>query len=564
MARNRTAAELSQQLRRMDGGRYGSYKSLSGSWHFDDFTLEIGKAQADPFAPPTRMSVRVSPHVAEIPAELSETAVRRRALTDYLVRAAAGELRDRHFKVDAGGQEVLERSACRISDGEVMLRFGFGLPGKGRQIDGGTAQRLLCEVLPAAVDVALRWQALDQESVREFVACVEDAAALREMLGNRGLVAFVADGAILPRRSGVDDHALRDDDVVAFESPPSLRTEVDLPNRGRVAGMGIPEGVSLVVGGGFHGKSTLLRSLERGVYDHVPGDGRELVVSRADTVKVRAEDGRAVQRVDVSPFVGHLPTGADTAAFRSDNASGSTSQAANIVEAVEAGAGVLLVDEDTTATNLMIRDARMQELVAKDREPLTPFVDLVRPLHRDRGVSTVLVMGGSGDYLDVAGRVLMMDAFRPHDVTERAAELAAAPTDRHREAESFPPGRHRCPDPDSVSAQAKGKTRIKGRGTEELVFGESAVDLRGVEQLVDPSQVIGIGLALERLAGAGHLDGKRSLSEALDLLDDELVTGGLGVLQGRYAGDFAVPRRFEIAAALNRLRPLRISGFLDN
>lgn len=564
MAQNRTAADLSQQLRRMDGGRYGSYKSLSGSWDFDNFTLEIGRAQADPFAPPTRMSVRVSPRVAGIPAELADTPVRRRALTDYLVRAAAGELRDRHFKVDSGGQEVLERSACRITDGEVMLRFGFGLPGKGRQIDGDTAQRLLCKVLPAAVDATLRWQALDQKAVREFVACVEDASALREKLDGLGLVAFVADGSILPRRSGVDDRALRADDVVAFESPPSLYTEVELPNRGRVAGMGIPEGVSLVVGGGFHGKSTLLRSLERGVYDHVPGDGRELVVARADTVKVRAEDGRSVQRVDVSSFVGHLPTGADTAAFRSDNASGSTSQAANIVEAVEAGAGVLLVDEDTTATNLMIRDARMQELVAKDREPLTPFVDLVRPLYRDRGVSTVLVMGGSGDYLDVASRVLMMDAFRPHDVTDRAAELAAAPTDRHREAETFPASRHRCPDPGSVSAEAKGKTRIKGRGTEELVFGENAVDLRGVEQLVDPSQVIGIGLALERLGGAGHLDSKRSLSEALDLLDDELATGGLDVLQGRYAGDFAVPRRFEIAAALNRLRTLRIAGFLDS
>ena len=544
----------------MDGGRYGSYKSLSGSWDFHNFTLEIGRAQADPFAPPTRMSVRVSPRAAGIPDELADSAVRRRALTDYLVRAADRELRDKHFKVDSGEQEVLERSACRIEDGLVLFRFGFGLPGNGRKIDGSTAQRLLCRVLPAAMDASLRWQELDQDAVREFVSTVEDSTALRDSLEDLGLVAFVADGSVLPRRSGVDDRALADDDVVTFTAPPSLRTEVELPNRGWVAGMGVPEGISLVVGGGFHGKSTLLRSLERGVYDHVPGDGRELVVSRTDTVKVRAEDGRAVHQVDVSPFVDHLPTGSDTSRFRSENASGSTSQAANIVEAVEAGAGVLLVDEDTTATNLMIRDARMQELVAKDREPLTPFVDLVRPLYRDRGVSTVLVMGGSGDYLDVASRVLMMDAYRPYDVSERAAELASAPTERRRETDTFPVGRHRCPDPKSISAEAKGKTRIKGRGTEELVFGENTVDLRGVEQLVDPSQIIGIGLALQRLTGAGHLDGKRTITEALDLLENEL-DDGIGGLQGGFAGDFAVPRRFEVAAALNRLRNLRIAGF---
>lgn len=557
----RQVTELARLLGRIDGSGYGRYRSVAGSWGFPRFELDVERVQADPYAPPSRLSVYVDPEVAGFPSELWESPIRRRALADYLARTAAHRLRRTRFRVDAGGQEVIERSACLVRDGEVTLRLGLELPGRGRRIDGVAAERLLCDALPEAVDASLLWAALDHADVRAVVDCVEDTDALRQMLARHGLVAFVADGAVLPRRSGVDDRPA-EDGVVPFASPPSLRVEVDLPHRGRVRGMGIPEGVTLIVGGGFHGKSTLLRSLERGVYDHVPGDGRELAAARADTVKIRAEDGRGVERVDVSAFVDHLPTGADTSDFSTDNASGSTSQAASIVEALEAGAGVLLVDEDTAATNLMIRDARMQALVAKEQEPLTPFVDLVRPLYRDRGVSTILVMGGSGDYFDVADRVVMMEAFRPHDVTRRAREVASSgSTGRRAEAETFPTVRHRVADPDSVRPSADGRSRIKGRGRDALVFGDAVVDLRAVEQVVDPSQVIGIGLALARLVRAGHIDGERTLAEALQLLDEEIASGGVEVLRGHHAGDLALPRRFEIAAALDRLRTLRIATF---
>ncbi len=559
----RAADNLAALLRSIDGSGYGRYKQTQGSWSFPRWTLTVDRVQSDPYAPPTRLEAHVPADIAGIPAELGKTPLRRRALADYLARSAARELRGTPFRVDAGGQEVLDRSACRVHEGEVTLRFAVGLPAHGRRIDGRAAHRLLCRELPEAVEGSLLWEALDPDEVRAFVSCVEDTDAARQALGDRGLVAFVADGSILPRRSGVDERPLSGD-VVPFASPPSLRVDMDLPNRGRVSGMGIPEGVTLVVGGGFHGKSTLLRSLERGVYDHVPGDGRELVVSRPDTVKVRAEDGRRVEQVDVSAFVGDLPTGADTSAFRSDNASGSTSQAASIAEALEAGAGTLLLDEDTAATNLMIRDARMQQLVSKDQEPLTPFVDLVGPLHREHGVSTILVMGGSGDYFAVADHVVIMQAFRPGDVTDRARELARDPaggTGRAAEAGTFAGVRHRVPDPVSVRPQVGNKTKIKGRGTEALTFGDSTVDLRGVEQIVDPSQVIGIGLALAQLLRGGPPDRRATVAQALDRLEDELAAGGVEALRGRYAGDVAMPRRYEIAAALNRLRTLRVTGF---
>nr|BFE99897.1 hypothetical protein GCM10020241_15730 [Streptoalloteichus tenebrarius] len=323
--RDRDDAALVDELRRLDGGRYGQYRGLGGRWRFPGHVLEVARVQADPYAPPSRLVVTVPAEVAELPRDLWDTPVRARALAGYLVRQVGRRLPEHGFRLDVGGQEVLDRSSCRVEDGRVVLRLGMDLPGRGRVIDGRAAERMLCRELPAAVSAGARWAALDQEEARAFVDSVEDTDALRRALPELGLVAFVADGAVLPRRSGVDDRPLPGGGV-PFESPESLRVAVDLPHRGRVTGMGVPEGVTLVVGGGFHGKSTLLRALEKGVYDHVPGDGRELVVSRPDTVKIRAEDGRRVTRVDVSPFVAHLPTGADTTDFSTDNASGSTSQ----------------------------------------------------------------------------------------------------------------------------------------------------------------------------------------------------------------------------------------------
>ncbi|WP_017595193.1 ABC-ATPase domain-containing protein [Nocardiopsis potens] len=553
----RDADRLAEELERMDGASYGRYKSLSGDWDFGDFTLTVERVQADPFAPPSRIAVHVPADLVGLPEHAWRAPARRRATADYLVRTAHRRLKGARLRIDAGGQQVLERASGRIAGGDLLLRLGIELPGHGRRIDGRAARREFCERLPEMVD-ALRWEALDTAEAERFADTVEDSTALRAALPGLGLVAFVADGAVLPRASGVSDRPM-DGEAVPFSSPEELRTAVRLPHAGEVTGMGVPEGVTLIVGGGFHGKSTLLHALERGVYDHVPGDGRELVATRADAVKIRAEEGRRVERTDVSAFVRNLPTGADTSRFRTGNASGSTSQAANIAEALEAGSTALLVDEDTTATNLMIRDARMQKLVHGDREPLTPFVDLVRPLHREHGVSTVLVMGGSGDYFDVADRVVMLDGYRPYDVTERAAALAAPRTDAR-----FTPPAHRVVDPRSVDATARGRTRIKRRDMDVLTFGESEIDVRGLTQLVDPGQLIGVGLAMRLMAERGLLDGRSTLAEALDGLDRLLAddgdggTGGAAVLGRGHSGDFAVPRRHEVAGALNRLRTLAV------
>ncbi|TCP47212.1 putative ABC-class ATPase [Tamaricihabitans halophyticus] len=550
--------DLAGQLDRLHGDGYGKYRTIEGSWAGDGYTVVVRKAQTDPFAPASRIEVRIPADYAGFPERLWAQPIRARALADYLLRELGKRLRGSLLSVDACGQEVLDRSALRVQAGAVTVSLGIDLPGPRRRIDGRGARTALCTELPSAIE-AIRYAALDAARLDTHVDAVQDSAALRGMLADAGLVAFVADGAMLARRSGTDDRPLTESaGAIAFQSPESMRAEFELPNRGRVVGMGIGAGITLIVGGGFHGKSTLLRALERGVYDHIAGDGRELVVSRPSTVKIRAEDGRSVQRVDVSPFVGELPTGADTRDFSTSNASGSTSQAATTMEALEAGAEVLLIDEDTAATNLMIRDARMQALVAKDKEPLTPFVDLVRPLYREHGVSTVLVMGGSGDYLEVADRVLMMASYMPEDATDRARALVAGGADRRIEANDFPSVRHRVCDPASVVTEHNGRRKIKQRGIDTLVLGDSDVDLRAVEQLVDRGQVIGIGLALSHAVESGLFDGQRTLGEVLDQLDEQFASSGVAAVQRGYLGDFALPRRFEIAAALSRIRGLRV------
>ncbi len=443
--------DLAGALRSLDGASYGRYKSLTGRWPVAGLELEILRVQADPFAPPSRARLTVTD--AGLPPDLCATPDRRRALAGFLLRGLHRALRDTPVHVDAGGPEVLTRSAGRVdADGTVRVDLGVPLPGPRRRILGREAATLLGETLPRAADRALRWANLDQDAAWRHVRTVEDAVALRAGLADRGLVAFVADGAILPRRSGVDDRPL--DGATPFASPPSLRVTMPTPHAGEVTGLGVPEGVTLIVGGGYHGKSTLLRALEAGVDDHVPGDGREQVVSRADAVTLRAEDGRSVVRADVSAFVAHLPSGDPTDDFSTTNASGSTSQAASTVEAVEAGAGVLLIDEDTAATNMMIRDARMQQLIAT--EPLVPFVERVVPLHREHGVSTVLVMGGSGDYLGVADTVIMMDAYAAGEVTARAHEIAAQGPARAVEHTGFPTVAARVVDPSSLDPTARG------------------------------------------------------------------------------------------------------------
>ncbi len=565
----RTHDDLRRKLARLDGRGYKAYKEIKGSYTFSEFTLQIDHVQGDPFAEPSRLRVQVPQSIAKIPPEMYRGRSRQIALADYLTRQfdqqarkksrARGTGKSGLIAIDRAGQEILERTSAVISDQLVEIRFFMGLPAQGRSIMGRQATAMLCDELPEIVDRALKFERLQRAEVKRHVETAEDADWLRGQLRERGLVAFVPDGAILPRASGVDPRPM-ENGALPFQTPSSLKVKFDRPNLGRITGMGIPEGVTLIVGGGYHGKSTLLSAIEFGVYNHIPGDGREFVVTDPAAVKVRAEDGRRVAGVDISPFINNLPQNRSTMSFWTENASGSTSQAANIVEALEAGASLLMVDEDTAATNFMIRDHRMQELIAKANEPITPFIDKVRQLFTDHKVSTILVIGGSGDYFETADRVIAMENYLPRDVTDRARAIA-----KKYAAERRPEGgahfgyiRHRIPLPDSLNpAKGRKDTHLKAYGTETIAFGEEDIDLSAVEQIVHKSQVRAIAQALV-YAKTHYLDGHQTLSEILHRVMQDIEEKGLDVLSSRPTGDLAAFRRFEMAATLNRLRTFEV------
>jgi len=574
-----TAQDLRAELGRIDGRGYKAYKDIEGAWDLGRFMLFIDHAQGDPFAAPSLLRARVAAGVAGaagFPADLGRGRARRVALGDFLARAfaaAAGRYaRGRRgtgksglVAIDCPGQEVLERSAVLVADEFVEARFAAGLPAAGRSVLGREAAAMLLDEVPRIVEASLYYGSLDGTALRRHVELVEDQEALRVALDGRGLVAFVPDGAILPRESGVSDRPLESSRAVRFASPPALRVTLQAPNAGAVTGMGVPRGLTVIAGGGYHGKSTLLRAIERGVYDHVAGDGRELCVAVPGAVKVRAEDGRRVERVDISAFITNLPQGQDTAAFSSEAASGSTSQAANIMEALEVGATCLLMDEDTSAANFMARDERMQALVPAGKEPITPFIDRVAALRDRLGVSTVLVAGGSGDFFDLADCVVVMEAFRPSDATAAARDVArryprrAAPT-AAAAPPPFGPARPRVPLPGGFDAWRGRRERFGARGPDAVQYGRETIDLHYVEQIVDPSQTAAIAAMIHHAADR-YVDGRRSLPEVIALVMhdiDELGLDALAPHPGQHPGELARPRALELAAAINRLRTLRV------
>lgn len=460
------------------------------------------------------------------------------------------------MEIQRPSQVVLPRTSMAVDRNYVEARMAVGLPAQGRSVDARAARTMLLDELPEIVQQALTPAGVDIESARLHVESVEDADHLRNCLLELGLVAFVADGAVLPRESGASDRPLRDG-AVPFESPEEFRVSVELPNEGEIFGMGVPEGITLVAGGGFHGKSTLLSAISWGVYDHAPGDGRELVVTRPDAVKVRAEDGRSVSGVDISAMIGALPGGRPTEDFSTPNASGSTSQAANISEALEVGASLLLVDEDTSATNFMIRDERMRELVRK--EPISPFIELVRPLYRSLDVSTVVVVGGVGDYLDVADRVILMEDYRAYDATRRASEIRKrfpgrlSPTG----GEDIHPPKSRLIKPSSIDLRRGKRETARGRGLGAIELGRDRVDLAYLEQLAEPGQTEAIARIIRDIA-SGPDDGE--IAELVDAALETLSGDGLDSLGGfsGHPGELSSPRAQEVAAALNRVRSLLV------
>jgi len=564
---------MRSRLKGIDGKDYGAYQSLLGGYGYEDFELFIDQIPKDPYAPPHTgiYRARVPFSYTFLPRGLENSRIRRIAYRDFLARRffrAAGDLTKHRgtgysglITVAEPGQAVLERSSVVMGEEFLELRFFIGLPAGGRIVKAGIAETMLFRELPEIIEGAFRKDRIDEESCLKHLGTAETCEYLRSRLEPLGLVCFAADDSVLPRKSGTSDEPLDREKAVPFRSPPSLRVGIPLPDGREIRGMGIPEGITLIVGGGYHGKSTLLQAIAAGVYNHIPGDGRERVVSNPRTLKIRSYSGRFVEKVNISPFIDNLPSGDNTTAFSTENASGSTSQAAALMEGLEAGAEVFLMDEDTCASNFMIRDEKMQKLVRKADEPITPFIDRARQLYSDIGVSAVLVLGGSGDYFSAADTVIQMNRYVPLDVTDAARKIAAAsPVTRQREGEAaeIDPGRRipvsGCIDP----LNRYGKKSVYAKEVYRICFGKSVIDLTDVEQLLELSQTKGLMHALQFVDR--YIDDKTSLGGMLEQLRCLLEEQGLDVLSDRITGNLAEFRMLELACTLNRMRTLQITG----
>ena len=570
--------QLEQQLNSIDHKSYPAYKSLRGAYRFDGYTFVIDHVQGDPFAAPSQVHVSVDAKQAGFPLEYVKNDVTRTALADHLTRVFAREVDRYTFKAKGSGksglisvthcgQEVLKRTACEVREDRITARFSIGFPANGRTINARELHKILFEYLPECVRRSFYYKNLDAKSVKAAIELAEDQEALRKELRARKLVAFVADGAILPRESGVSQKPMKDS--VAFHSPESLRVTIALPHRGEITGMGVPEGITLIVGGGYHGKSTLLQALQLGVYNHIAGDGRAFVIADETALKLRAEDGRFIKDVDISMFINDLPNHKDTHRFSTEDASGSTSQAAGIVEGMESKSRLFLLDEDTSATNFMVRDAFMQKVVSPDKEPITPFLSRARDLYEKAGISTILVAGSSGAFFHIADTVIQMDSYVPLDITDKAKELCREYPVQQEAAHAYVmPESHRVMTIDKNGATKRrdyrsGRVRndeperlkLKILGKEGFALGRQNVELRYLEQIVDTEQTAALGILLKYVV-EHEVDGQKTVSDIAEDLMQKIAEQGLGFTCGReeISGGYAIPRAQEIYACLNRYR----------
>lgn len=561
---------LKDELKRIDGRGYKAYKDLQDKYDFNDYILSIDHVQGDPFASPSRLRVIINKSQAKFPKELLNEEYKKVAVSDFLTRLFYTNVNKFSEKIFGSGksglisisrctQEILERTSIVINKDNIEARFYVGFPARGRTVLAKELEKILFNVIPNIVANTLVYENINKAKIINRIKLVEDQEYIRTKLKEKDLIAFIANGSILPRESGVSQKPLIDS--IPFKSPKTLEVELDLPNRGLVKGMGVKKGITVIVGGGYHGKSTLLNALELGVYNHIEGDGRELVITDNSAMKVRAEDGRSIKNTDISLFIDNLPNGKDTVSFTTENASGSTSQAANIIEAIEAKSKTLLIDEDTSATNFMIRDDLMQKLVSKEKEPITPFIEIVKPLYNQKDISTILVIGSSGDYFDVADYVIQMDNYEVKDVTKEAKYLMRGEINKRIKEKNIliDINLDRRLQKGTIESTYKG-VKIKTMGVSSININNENIDLRAVEQIVDNEQLNAIGSIMKWIEDNMMIK-NLSLEEAVNKAYDEINKTGLISIDKTKGGNgsMSLPRKQEVMETYNRYRNLKIN-----
>ena len=573
--------DLRRLLESIDRKSYPAYKSAQGAYQFGNFTLSIDHVQGDPFAAPSKVSITVAHQKAGYPVDFFDKLWKKTAFEDYLIRQFGKEIAQYNFKakgsgksgliaISSPGPEILSRTACECSKTGITARFEVGFPANGRTINSGELIRILFDFLPRCVRNVFFYASRNPKEVKSVIDLAEDQQFIREELKRLHLTAFIANGAVLARESGVSRRPMKNG--VPFASPESQKITLTLPHKGELSGMAVHEGITLIVGGGYHGKSTLLKALELGVYNHIAGDGREYVITDDTAMKLRAEDGRSINQVDISLFINDLPNKKNTKNFSTPDASGSTSQAAAVIESWESGSRVFLIDEDTSATNFMLRDELMQQIISRDKEPITPFIERARDLYEKAGISTIMVAGSSGAYFYIADTIIQMDCYRPVDITAATKEACKRfGEDPTTHAPNFVlPARGRRLHVEKAGSGAgnsfnrggyrggherEERIKTKVHGKDSLQVGKEQVDLRFVEQLIHNEQTAALA-QMVRYCISNQLFARYSVEQIADLLWNQIQQKGLpSISDSSYAAmGLCLPRRQEIFACLNRYR----------
>ena len=577
---------LYQKIRALNGKNYGLYKSLAEkSWDFGDFVLEFLHVQGDPFAPASRVLLKTSLQKLGYAPVWGSSFERRLALSDFLLRRLSAVVQE-HFPeknapvaIENPGPEMLVRNSLWIDNGDLRVCLQVRLPGEGRKIESEAAAEILTMVLPDLVSASLYNDSSRAAQLEAHYGVLADRVEILAELDKRGLCAFVPDGAVLPRASGLSEAPLKD--AVPFVAPPEMAVTLEICGR-EIRGMGIPRGVTVITGGAFHGKSTLLQALTRSVFPHVPGDGREGIVVDETALRVGVEDGRSVRATDLSIFVRDLPGGVSTKDFTTLSASGSTSEAANLLEAIEAGSRTFLIDEDSSAVNFLIRDIRVRKLLGDDREPLIPLTDRIRTIAQ-AGYSFILVAGACGDYLDLADNIIIMANYKAEcaKFTELAevnatgksasANKFAEPAEVNATAKSASASSVDLPAPRAFAdymqplqksvrpaSAVERQVKVKLAGDSLLQIGFLVSDTSRLNTLVDKSQRLGAGFLLLNLLqnAASNADSMASdsVSAAASKLCESIRNVGFRNLPQGLSREMSLPREVDIACVAFRLR----------
>ncbi len=541
------AKSIEDVLKRIDGRRYGAYKELLGARSvIRGIRIEVVKVQGDPYARPSvaRLEARIdAPEWALCePVALADWLYRRFHRALARLRARMGEGHSGFLGVPEPGPVMIRRSGLEVKGDRVVARAWVGLPSRRRRVLADAAEELLLRRLPEALRRALEWRR-DEAELRRHVDAWVEQEYIRSKLPGLGLVSFVGDGSVLPRKHGGSQEPL--EGAVPFESPPSMRVEIDLPTGRTVSGMGVPRGVTVIAGQAFHGKTTLLEAIAAGVYNHVPGDGRELVVTVRNAVVVWSEEGRFVSSVDVSPFIHDLPGGARTEEFTTSDASGATSAAASIQEAVEAGSQLILMDEDTVATNILYLDERAAKLTT--RRTVTTIAELADSM-KEHGLSLIIVSSGSLPLLAAADKVIVMEDYKPRDATDEARRLAEQHGVKPLRADYKPPRPRRL-----AYAPRLRKPKIRGGRLEDREL-PAPVNLAANPMLVERAQLNTlreVAKLLPRMKG-------KEIAWIARWVEETIRLEGFEALLGREPGpDLAEVRAQDVAFLINRLAGLK-------